>query len=297
MTALIIDGKKLASEYNAQTALRVEKFTNFHGVIPRLCLFQVGTLEDSSRYLNSKKKLAEKLGMEADIHCLPGDIQSVELKKIVSENSKNAHGILIQFPLPSHLDQDETINWIDPEKEIDGIHPQHIKDLSGVAHEGEILPCTPAGIIVLVKYALRGLGRSENLAGLNVVVCGRSKLVGMPTNLLFQREKALVTVCHSQTSDEDRLAHLANADIVVVAVGKLSFLKAADVKPQAIVIDVGINYDFSGKIFGDVEYSSVSQKVSAITPVPGGVGPMTLAMLMRNAIVASENQMKKIKIK
>jgi methylenetetrahydrofolate dehydrogenase (NADP+)/methenyltetrahydrofolate cyclohydrolase len=290
LKSIIIDGRKKADEINTQTSIRVKLFLEKFNRPPKVCLIQIGENSDSSKYLNSKLKLATSLGISAEILKLENQISLDELKSKIKVISENIDGILVQFPLPSHLSEEDVISLIPPAKEIDGLHLEHLKNIQLAIFKDKILPSTPAGVLELVLYARELLGQSTELKNVKIVICGRSKLVGAPTALIFKSLNADISICHSLTSVEERLKLISIADIVIIAVGKINFLNGSQIKKGAIVIDVGINYDLNGKMHGDVDFNSVLDIASAVTPVPGGVGPMTLAMLMRNVIVSAENQ-------
>jgi methylenetetrahydrofolate dehydrogenase (NADP+)/methenyltetrahydrofolate cyclohydrolase len=235
----------------------------------------VGDNPASAVYVRMKKKACQEIGIYSEEHRLPSTISQGELLALVDQLNADPkiHGILVQLPLPKGLDEEEVINRIDPRKDVDGFHPVNVGKLSiGLP---AFVPCTPAGVLELVKRT------GTTIAGKKVVVLGRSNIVGKPAAMLFLRENATVTICHSRTvnvKDE-----CAQGDILVVAVGQPQLVKGDWVKPGAVVIDVGINR-VDGQIVGDVDFSEVKEVAGAITPVPGGVGPMTIAMLMKNTV-------------
>lgn len=278
MTAKIIDGKAIAAEIRAGLAKEVEKLTA-QGNTPGLDVVLVGDNPASKVYVRMKKRACEEIGVNSTIHRLPEETSQEELLKLINDLNANdkVHGILVQLPLPSHLDEEEVINTISPRKDVDGFHPINVGKLN--IGEETFVPCTPAGILELVK-------RTEvPIEGQHVVVIGRSNIVGKPVASLFLRENATVTICHSRTKDV--AAEARRADILIAAVGRPKMVKKDWVKPGAVVIDVGINR-VDGEIVGDVDYEEVKEVAGAITPVPGGVGPMTIAMLMKATVEAAK---------
>ncbi|NMB00300.1 MAG: bifunctional methylenetetrahydrofolate dehydrogenase/methenyltetrahydrofolate cyclohydrolase FolD [Firmicutes bacterium] len=277
MTARIIDGKNIAAEIRASLAKRVEQLST-QGNTPGLDVVLVGDNPASKVYVRMKKKACEEIGVNSTIHRLPEETSQEELLALINDLNLNdkVHGILVQLPLPSHLDEEKVINAISPEKDVDGFHPINV----GKLHIGEegFVPCTPAGILELVKRT------GTPIAGQNVVVVGRSNIVGKPVASLFLRENATVTICHSRTKDV--AAECRRADILIAAVGRPLMIKKDWIKPGAVVIDVGINR-VDDMIVGDVDYEEVRQVAGAITPVPGGVGPMTIAMLLKATVDAA----------
>jgi len=288
MTARIIDGKQTAEEIKGELKLRIETLKQ-QGITPGLATVLVGDDPASSVYVNIKIKTCEKLGVASFHHHLPTTTSQPELLKLVNELNLDArvHGILVQVPLPSHINETQVLLSIDPKKDVDGFHPFNVGKM--VIGEADFLPCTPAGIQQLL---LRGGYETE---GKHVVVVGRSNIVGKPiANILVQKQpgaNATVTICHSRTPDIGE--YTLKADILIAAIGKPGFITAGMVKPGAIVIDVGTNQvgtTSEGKsiLAGDVAFEEVKEKAAAITPVPGGVGPMTIAMLMANTVKAAE---------
>lgn len=277
MTAKIIDGKAIAAGIRADLAKEVEKLTA-QGNTPGLDVVLVGDNPASAVYVRMKKRACEEIGVNSTIHRLPEETTQEELLGLINELNANqkVHGILVQLPLPSHLDEEEVINSIAPQKDVDGFHPINVGKLQ-IGDEG-FVPCTPAGILELVK-------RTEvPISGQSVVVIGRSNIVGKPVASLFLRENATVTICHSRTKDV--AAECRRADILIAAVGRPLMVKKDWVKPGAVVIDVGINR-VDGELVGDVDYANVKEVAGAITPVPGGVGPMTIAMLLKATVEAA----------
>jgi len=278
----IIDGKKIGSEIRAEVKKEVDIFLATYGHAPTLAVVFVGDHPASSVYVRNKHKACEEVGIRSLSVKLPDDVSEEELLTVVEDlnTREDVHGILVQLPLPRHIDESKVIHAISPVKDVDGFHPFNIGSL--LLGEKGFVPCTPAGIIELLdRYNLP-------IEGKHAVVVGRSNIVGKPIAQLLLKRNATVTVCHSKT--KDLADYTSKADILVVAIGKANFIHATDVKPGAVVIDVGINRNEEGKLCGDVDFASVSQVASSITPVPGGVGPMTIAMLMKNTLLASKMQ-------
>jgi methylenetetrahydrofolate dehydrogenase (NADP+)/methenyltetrahydrofolate cyclohydrolase len=275
--ALIIDGKKISAEIKDELKEKVSKL-NKEGIQITLAVIQVGNDPASSVYVGNKKKACEYIGIRSLAYELSEETTQEELLALVTNLNQDAsvNGILVQLPLPKHIDEDIVIKTILPEKDVDGFHPQSVGALS-IGQKG-FISCTPAGIIQLLK-------RSDiTIDGKECVIIGRSNIVGKPMALLMLRENATVTVCHSRTKN---LAEVAKrADILIVAIGKPLFVTKDFVKEGAVVIDVGIHRNADNKLCGDVDYNDVLEQVSAITPVPGGVGPMTIAMLMNNCVAS-----------
>lgn len=274
MTAKIIDGKAIAKEMRGDLAKQVVELTK-QGRQPGLAVVLVGDDPASAVYVRSKKRACEEVGINSVIHRLPAETTQAELLSLVEELNQDPkiHGILVQLPLPQGLNEEIVINAISPKKDVDGFHPINVGNLH-IGQKG-FVPCTPAGVVELVK-------RTEvPIAGKNVVVLGRSNIVGKPVASLFLRENATVTICHSRT--QDVAAECRRADILIAAVGKPKLVQKDWVKPGAVVIDVGINR-VDGEIVGDVDFEQVHEVAGAITPVPGGVGPMTIAMLLKATV-------------
>lgn len=280
MAAEIINGKQIAAQIRSELKEQVERMAA-QGRRPGLAVVLVGDNPASAVYVRQKKKACHEIGIYSEEHKLPGTITQGELLALIDRLNADPkiHGILVQLPLPDGLDEEEVINRINPKKDVDGFHPTNVGRLSiGLP---AYVPCTPAGVLELVKRT------GVAIAGKKVVVLGRSNIVGKPAAMLFLRENATVTVCHSRTVNVQQ--ECAQADILVVAVGRPKLVKKYWVKPGAVVIDVGINR-VDGKIVGDVDFEEVQEVASAITPVPGGVGPMTIVMLMKNTVSsAAEN--------
>ena len=281
MSAQLIDGKALAAEVKAEAAAETERL-KAQGVDPCLAVILVGEDPASQVYVHGKVNDCKACGIESREYRLPADTTQMVLLALVAELAadKAVHGILVQLPLPAQIDEKAVINAIPPEKDVDGFSPVNV----GLMQIGEecYLPCTPAGCIRMIQST------GTDISGKHAVVIGRSNIVGKPAALLLLAENATVTVCHSRT---ENLKHLcANADILVAAVGREGFVTGDMVKPGAVVIDVGINRGADGKLHGDVNFAEDAEKAAFITPVPGGVGPMTRAMLMKNTTRAAARQ-------
>lgn len=278
----IIDGKHVASVIRERVKNEVSELLTKTGKVPNLTVIIVGENPASQSYVRSKKKFAVEVGFSSDTIELPANVTQNELLKLIEKlnNDDHVNGILVQLPLPKHIDEQMVIKTIAVSKDVDGFHPEQVGGLS-IGLE-TLKPCTPAGIIELLKYY------DIDIAGKNAVIIGRSNIVGKPIANMLLRLDATVTITHSRTVN---LADITNtADILIVAIGKAGFLTADMVKEGATVIDVGINRTEEGKLIGDVDYESVAPKVSYITPVPGGVGPMTIAMLLVNTLAAYKKQ-------
>lgn len=277
MTAKIIDGKAIAQEIRADLAKRVAELTA-QGKTPGLHVVLVGDNPASKVYVRNKQRACEEVGIKSTVHRLAEDTTREQLLGLIEQLNADSkvHGILVQLPLPAHLDEEEVINAISPEKDVDGFHPSNVGKLY-IGTKG-LIPCTPAGVLELVKRT------GVQIAGQNVVIIGRSNIVGKPAAALFLRENATVTICHSRTKDV--AAEARRADILIAAVGRPQLVKKDWVKPGAVVIDVGINR-VDGGIVGDVDFEEVKEVAGAITPVPGGVGPMTIAMLLKATVEAA----------
>ena len=278
MSATIINGKAIAAELRARVAAQVPAFRDAAGRAPGLAVVLVGEDAASAVYVRNKGRATREAGMESIEHRLPDTTTTAELLDLVGRLNADpaVDGILVQLPLPAAVDAQAVIEAIDPDKDVDGFHPVNAGRLA-TGLDG-LVPCTPLGCILLLKTI------HPHLAGLEAVVVGRSNIVGKPMAQLLLRESCTVTVVHSRT--RDAFAHIRQADIVVAAVGIPGFVPAAAIKPGATVIDVGINRTDTGLV-GDVDYAAASEVAGAITPVPGGVGPMTIACLLRNTLVAA----------
>ena len=277
--AKIIDGKKISAEIKEELKTEVAAYAA-QGKKCALAVIQVGADPASSVYVRNKKKACAYIGIESLSYELPEETTEEELLALIQKLNDNpdVHGILCQLPLPKHICEDHVIQAIDPQKDVDGFHPQNVGAL--VVGKKGFVSCTPAGIIQLLKRS------NIEIAGKHCVVIGRSNIVGKPMALLLLRENGTVTVTHSHTKNLKEVAK--RADILVVAVGKTKMVNEEYVKDGAVVIDVGMDRDENGKLCGDVDYDAVFDKVSAITPVPGGVGPMTIAMLLHNCVESAK---------
>ncbi|MBR5800213.1 MAG: bifunctional methylenetetrahydrofolate dehydrogenase/methenyltetrahydrofolate cyclohydrolase FolD [Lachnospiraceae bacterium] len=275
----LIDGKAISTEIKNELKEKAAAL-KAAGVNVTLAVIQVGNNPASTVYVNNKKKGCEYIGIGSLSYELPEETTQQELLDLIGELNERAdvNGILVQLPLPSHIDEDKVIQAISPAKDVDGFHPQSVGALC-IGQPG-FVSCTPAGIIQLLKRS------GVEMAGKECVILGRSNIVGKPMSLLMLRENATVTVAHSRTANLKEVT--SRADILIVAVGKPKMVTADYVKEGAVVIDVGINRDENGKLCGDVDFDDVAPKCSAITPVPGGVGPMTIAMLLYNCLASVE---------
>ena len=281
--AIIIDGKQVAQKTREQLKKDVEQLKK-EGIIPKLTVIMVGDNPASKVYVKQKSKACNDVGVEYEEYFLDTNTTQEELLELIDKlnNDKSVNGILLQSPLPTHLDISEAFRRIDYRKDVDGFHPMNVGKL--VLGQDTFISCTPFGIMRLFEeYKI-------DLCGKNVVIIGRSNIVGKPLVQCCLNNNATVTICHSKTKDVKEAAK--NADVVVAAIGKAKFIKADMIKEGAIVIDVGINRLDTGKLVGDVDFDAVLQKASYITPVPGGVGPMTVAMLMNNVVKAAKQQNK-----
>jgi len=283
MPAQLLDGKIMAAELESELKVRVDKLVE-SGFIPGLTVILVGDDPASQTYVSNKEKACERLGIQSRTLRMPADTTQEVLEKAIVEANQDpsVHGILVQLPLPRHLDSDRALSLILPEKDVDGFHDINAGRLS--RGMDCVVACTPKGALHMLKKA------GISIAGKEAVVVGRSNIVGKPMALLLLQENATVTVCHSRTAD--LAAHTRRADILVAAIGKPRFITADMVKEGSVVVDVGINR-VDGKLCGDVDFEPVSQKASWITPVPGGVGKMTIAMLMDNTVAAAEKAAQK----
>ncbi len=281
--AEIIDGKQFAADLRKRMASAVETLVGQHGVKPGLAVVLVGEDPASQVYVHNKAKQAAEVGMNSFEHRLPADTDQATLMALVQELNADpvVHGILVQLPLPAHLDSEAVLDAIDPAKDVDGFHPINVGRLA--VGKNALVPCTPLGCLLLLK------DRLGSLAGLNAVVVGRSNIVGKPMAQLLIKESATVTVAHSKTADLPGVCR--SADILIAAVGRPEMIPGDWIKPGATVIDVGINRiatpEGKNRLVGDVHFESAAKVAGAITPVPGGVGPMTIACLLRNTITAA----------
>lgn len=274
-----LDGKKLSNEIKEELKTRVHRLQD-KGITPCLAVILVGDDPASQVYIRNKKRAAQKVGVKTLDNVLPASTSENEIIDLIYSlnNDPQVHGILVQLPLPQGINEDRVIQAILPSKDVDGFHPQNIGKL--FMNKGELAPCTPNGIMhLLANYDIQ-------LDGKRVVIVGRSKIVGMPMIAMMLNANATVTVTHSHTHNLKEITR--EADVVIVAVGKAEFLTGDYFKSNAVVIDVGMNRNAAGKLVGDVEAASTADKVAFITPVPGGVGPMTIAMLLKQTIEIAE---------
>jgi len=279
MAARIIDGKAIAAKVRGRIAGQVEQLKQ-RGVTPGLAVVLVGEDPASRVYVGMKKKICIELGMYSADHELPADTSEAKLLALIDQlnNDDKIHGILVQLPLPPHIDTDKVLEAISPMKDADGFHPYNMGRLA--IGKPTFQPCTPYGVMVMLEEI------GCDLTGKEVVVVGRSNIVGKPVALMCLARHATVTICHSRTND---LAEVVRrADVVIAAVGRAEMVKGDWIKPGAVVIDVGINRVGEKKLVGDVEYAAAAERASAITPVPGGVGPMTIAMLLQNTLESAQ---------
>ena len=279
--AKLINGKEVAASVRAKVKEETEKFTNETGIQVGLAVIIVGDNPASRIYVNNKKKACEEVGFKSYEYALPAETTQDELLELVRKlnNDETVHGILCQLPLPAHIDEKTVINEINPEKDVDAFHPVNVGKI--MIGDYNFLPCTPAGCMELIHST------GISVKGKNCTVVGRSNIVGKPMAMLLLHESGTVTVCHSKTVDLKE--ECKRADILVAAVGVPKLIKGDMIKEGAVVIDVGMNRLPDGKLCGDVDFEQASEKASYITPVPGGVGPMTIAMLMKNTLTAAKN--------
>ncbi len=280
MTAKLIDGKIISDFFRAEYKLRVDRLIAAGGGRPGLAVVIVGADPASQVYVRNKARACESIGMHSEIHALPADTSHAQLQSLIEKlNTDTAiHGILVQLPLPKHLDDRAVIETISAAKDVDGFHYANMGAL--VMDESLYPPCTPWGVMKMLEY------EGIKIEGKHAVVVGRSNIVGKPQAMLLLKAGATVTICHSKTQDLPGFCR--SADILVAAVGRANFVKGDWIKPGATVIDVGINRLPDGKLCGDVDFAAAVQVASAITPVPGGVGPMTITMLLGNTLKAAE---------
>ena len=289
---IIIDGKEISKKLREELNKEIKDLKKKYNAVPGLAVVQVGNVAASSVYVKAKTKSAKEVGIEVIDHHLEESISEEELLNLIEElnTQNNVSGILVQLPLPKHMNEQLILDSINPDKDADGFHPLNVGKLSIASHNDEnlLIPCTPYGCLLMLK------GLNIELAGKNAVVVGRSNIVGKPMAQLLIKESCTVTVAHSKTKDLPGVCQ--NADIVVAAVGRPKMIKGEWIKKGAIVIDVGINRieveidgERKNKLVGDVDYKEAEKNASAITPVPGGVGPMTIACLLRNTTIAFKN--------
>lgn len=282
MTAYLMDGKKLAQKLRENMKKEVVMLKE-QGITPGLAVVLIGNNPASRTYVNSKQKSCKALGMKSLLIEFPDTISEETLLNKIKElnDDQSIHGILVQLPLPAHISDMKVIDTIIPEKDVDGFHPINIGRM--MTGQDAFLPCTPYGIMELLHDS------GISIEGKHAVVVGRSNIVGKPIGQLLLNEHATVTYCHSRT--EDLTAYTQQADILIAAIGKANFITASHIKEGAVVIDVGINRDETGALCGDVDFEQVKDKASYITPVPGGVGPMTITMLLHNTLQSAKNQL------
>lgn len=275
--AKIIDGKKISAEIKEELKNEVAQL-KAQGIEGTLAVIQVGNDPASSVYVNNKKKACAYIGINSESFELPEETTQEELLALIAKLNADdsVNGILVQLPVPKHIDEKTIINAISPKKDVDGFHPESVGSL--VIGQPGFVSCTPAGIVELLKRS------NVTIDGKNCVIVGRSNIVGKPMALLMLRENATVTIAHSHTKNLKEICQ--NADILIIAIGKREFITGDYIKEGAVVIDVGIHRDENNKLAGDVKYDEAEKKASQITPVPGGVGPMTIAMLMNNCVKA-----------
>lgn len=270
----IIDGKKISEEIKDELKIEIAKLKNK----PSLAVIIVGNNPASQIYVQNKKNACEKIGIKSFSYELDEKIEEKEILKLINElnEDKKINGILVQLPLPKHIDEKNIIEAINPKKDVDGFHPLNIGKM--ILREETLLPCTPSGIIELLKKS------KINIEGKHAVILGRSNIVGKPVAELLLNENATISICHSKTENLNEITR--QADILIVSIGKAQFIKKEMIKKDVVIIDVGINRMENKKIYGDVDFDDCFEKSSLITPVPGGVGPMTIAMLMKNTLKA-----------
>ena len=283
--ATIIDGKAVSAAIREEIAKEVETFKAQTGVTPGLAVIIVGEDPASTVYVRNKHKACLDVGMFSEVRRMKEETTEEELLAVIDEMNRDdkLHGILVQLPLPKHIDEKKVIRAIAASKDVDAFHPENVGKI--MIGDYDLLPCTPAGVMALLDYY------KVEIQGKECVVIGRSNIVGKPQALLLLERNGTVTVCHSRTKNLSEVTR--RADILVAAVGRPRFVTADMVKEGAVVIDVGINRDENGRLVGDVDFEAVEKKASAITPVPGGVGPMTITMLLKNTLTAARVALKK----
>ncbi len=278
--ATLIDGKAVSAKVREELAQKTVEFKNKYGYAPGLAVIIVGDDPASKIYVRNKKKACEEIGYNSFEFALPAETTEQELLELIEKlnNDSAVHGILVQSPVPKHIDEKKIQSTIIPAKDVDAFHPVNVGKI--MIGDYDFVPCTPAGITVLLdEYGIETSGKS-------CVVIGRSNIVGKPMAMLMLHKNCTVTICHSRTPDVAAVTR--EADIVIAAVGKADFLTGDMIKPGAVVIDVGMNRNSEGKLCGDANFESCEKKASYITPVPGGVGPMTITMLMKNTLKSAE---------
>ncbi|MFZ2398633.1 MAG: bifunctional methylenetetrahydrofolate dehydrogenase/methenyltetrahydrofolate cyclohydrolase FolD [Smithella sp.] len=287
--AAIIDGNKIAQNIRNEVRQSALEFKEKTGIVPGLAVVLVGKDPASQVYVGKKAKACAEVGFLSREYKLPAETSEAKLLSLINDLNKDhlIHGILVQLPLPKHISTERIIAAIDPVKDVDGFHPYNVGGL--VSGTPLFVPCTPRGIMELISRS------GIELVGKEAVVVGRSNIVGKPIALLLLAQHATVTICHSRTKDLPSVTR--RADVLIAAIGKPQMIKANMVKEGAVVIDVGVNRLENGKLAGDVDFNEVAPKASYITPVPGGVGPMTIAMLMKNTLDAARNKVSKSKLR
>lgn len=287
MAAKIIDGKAIAQEIRTEVKNEAAALREKHGIVPGLAVVLVGDDSASKIYVRNKKRACDECGFNSFEHTLPGTSSEADVLGLIDKLNRDpaVHGILCQLPVPKHINENKVLLAINPDKDVDGIHPMNVgrfmtlKDFDEIRREGLLLPCTPAGCIELLDRT------GVELKGAHAVMVGRSNIVGKPLAMLLMAKHATVTICHSRTRNLPEIVR--QGDVVVAAIGQPKFVKGDWIKLGAAVIDVGMNR--LEKLVGDVDFEAASERASAITPVPGGVGPMTIAMLMKNTLTAARN--------
>ncbi|MCL4479104.1 MAG: bifunctional methylenetetrahydrofolate dehydrogenase/methenyltetrahydrofolate cyclohydrolase FolD [Deltaproteobacteria bacterium] len=282
--AQIIDGKRVSLQIKLEIKGAIEQFKKRYNMIPGLAVILVGDDIASATYVRNKQKACEDVGINSRTFSFSSDIDEKELVALIKElnRSPEYHGILVQLPLPKHIDSKKVLNLIDGQKDVDGFLPVNIGKL--FTGEETLYPCTPNGIMTLLNVY------NIPVSGKHAVIVGRSNIVGKPLAIMMLSANATVTICHTKTKDIEGLVN--QADILVAAAGRRGLIKGEWIKQGAVVIDVGMNRSDDGKLVGDVEFEEAQKRASYITPVPGGVGPMTIAMLMKNTLLAAERQLK-----
>ena len=274
---MIISGKEISVKIKDQLKEEVSKIKETYPRLPKLVVILVGDNQASQTYVRNKERGCQYIGIESEILRHDASFSEIELLQEINDlNNDTVDGILVQLPLPQHINEEKVLDAIVPSKDVDGFHPENVAKLFLGQHS--LVPCTPKGMMVLLEEI------NYDLAGKEVVIVGRSNIVGKPVALLCLQKNATVTIAHSQT--KDLKAVCSRADVLIAAIGKPKFFNHEYVKDGAVVLDVGINRDENNKLCGDVDFDDVKDKVSAITPVPGGIGPMTITMLMKNTIEA-----------
>lgn len=282
--AQLINGKEISAKVKESVKSETKEFIEKTGVVPGLAVILVGDDPASKIYVGNKKKACAEVGFNSFEHILPESTEQGELLELIEKlnHDPSVHGILCQLPLPKHIDERAIINAISPKKDVDAFHPANVGKI--MIGDYDFLPCTPAGVMELIHST------GVSVGGKKCAVIGRSNIVGKPMAMLLLHENGTVTICHSKTKDLEK--ECREADILVAAVGRAKLIKGDMIKEGAVVIDVGMNRDENGKLCGDVDFSEAEKRASYITPVPGGVGPMTIAMLMKNTLTAAKLSLK-----